>query len=121
MSKTHPLILIAGFIHDVRALLGPEQSNDNEPPTDFSDSVLFTSTTRYRLYSKTAENRTPGTADSNCAKPCKAYSAPSLPTYPHPGGLPLIRHAIGTDATAAFFGGVYEHGWGAHEVSCCFG
>lgn len=36
----------------------------------------------------------------------------------HPGGAHLIKRAIGTDATTAFFGGVYDHSNAAHNVSC---
>ena len=104
MSKTHPLVLIAGFIHDVRALLGPDPNGSSEDD-DFSDSYLSTSTKR--------TFKSLSVLDSS---PIKSYSVPALPSYPHPGGLPLLRHAIGTDASASFFGGVYEHGWGAHEV-----
>ena len=35
----------------------------------------------------------------------------------HPGGEPLLRKHIGKDATAAFFGGVYNHSNAAHNVS----
>ncbi|CED83656.1 Delta 9 fatty acid desaturase [Phaffia rhodozyma] len=34
----------------------------------------------------------------------------------HPGGAHLIKRAIGTDATAAFFGGVYDHSNAAHNL-----
>ncbi|KAL1407987.1 stearoyl-CoA 9-desaturase [Vanrija albida] len=34
----------------------------------------------------------------------------------HPGGANLIKKAIGTDATAAFFGGVYDHSNAAHNI-----
>ena len=34
----------------------------------------------------------------------------------HPGGAHLIRRAIGTDATTAFFGGVYDHSNAAHNL-----
>ena len=34
----------------------------------------------------------------------------------HPGGRVLIERAIGTDATTAFFGGVYEHSSAAHNL-----
>ena len=37
--------------------------------------------------------------------------------HPHPGGRELIERAIGTDATTAFFGGVYMHSNAAHNVS----
>jgi len=35
----------------------------------------------------------------------------------HPGGELLLRKYIGKDATAAFFGGVYNHSNAAHNVS----
>ena len=35
----------------------------------------------------------------------------------HPGGRHLLRQYIGKDATAAFFGGVYNHSNAAHNVS----
>lgn len=34
----------------------------------------------------------------------------------HPGGAHLIKRAIGTDATTAFFGGVYDHSNAAHNL-----
>ena len=34
----------------------------------------------------------------------------------HPGGAHLIKRAIGTDATTAFFGGVYDHSNAAHNM-----
>jgi len=34
----------------------------------------------------------------------------------HPGGAHLIKKAIGTDATTAFFGGVYDHSNAAHNL-----
>jgi stearoyl-CoA desaturase (Delta-9 desaturase) len=34
----------------------------------------------------------------------------------HPGGKQFIAKMIGKDATTAFFGGVYEHSNGAHNV-----
>jgi len=34
----------------------------------------------------------------------------------HPGGANLIKRAIGTDATTAFFGGVYDHSNAAHNL-----
>ena len=34
----------------------------------------------------------------------------------HPGGAHLIKRAIGTDATVAFFGGVYDHSNAAHNL-----
>lgn len=34
----------------------------------------------------------------------------------HPGGSHLIKRAIGTDATTAFFGGVYDHSAFAHNL-----
>ena len=35
----------------------------------------------------------------------------------HPGGRALLTAAIGKDATAPFFGGVYNHSNGAMNVS----
>ena len=35
----------------------------------------------------------------------------------HPGGERLLRKYIGKDATAAFFGGTYDHSNSAHNVS----
>ena len=35
----------------------------------------------------------------------------------HPGGRHLLVKKIGTDATTAFFGGVYNHSNAAHNVS----
>jgi stearoyl-CoA desaturase (delta-9 desaturase) len=37
-------------------------------------------------------------------------------TEDHPGGAHLIKRAIGTDATTAFFGGVYDHSNAAHNM-----
>ena len=37
-------------------------------------------------------------------------------TEDHPGGAHLIKRAIGTDATTAFFGGVYDHSNAAHNL-----
>ncbi|KAL7416327.1 hypothetical protein BDY24DRAFT_379311 [Mrakia frigida] len=34
----------------------------------------------------------------------------------HPGGAHLIKRAIGTDATTAFYGGVYDHSHAAHNL-----
>ncbi len=34
----------------------------------------------------------------------------------HPGGAHLIKRAIGTDSTTAFFGGVYDHSNAAHNL-----
>jgi stearoyl-CoA desaturase (delta-9 desaturase) len=34
----------------------------------------------------------------------------------HPGGAHLIKRSIGTDATTAFFGGVYDHSNAAHNL-----
>jgi stearoyl-CoA desaturase (delta-9 desaturase) len=34
----------------------------------------------------------------------------------HPGGAHLIKRSIGTDATTAFFGGVYDHSNAAHNM-----
>lgn len=68
-SRTRPLILVAGFVHDVSSLL--------------SDNV-------------------DGSGNKNA--------------HPHPGGRELIERAIGTDATTAFFGGVYMHSNAAHNV-----
>lgn len=34
----------------------------------------------------------------------------------HPGGAHLVKRAIGTDATTAFFGGVYDHSAFAHNL-----
>ncbi|TXT06018.1 hypothetical protein VHUM_03779 [Vanrija humicola] len=34
----------------------------------------------------------------------------------HPGGAHIIKKAVGTDATAAFFGGVYDHSNAAHNL-----
>lgn len=56
-SKERPLVLIAGFIHDV---------------SSFIDE--------------------------------------------HPGGRHLLAKNVGKDATAAFFGGVYDHSNAAHNV-----
>jgi len=56
-AKTRPLVLIAGFIHDV---------------SSFMDE--------------------------------------------HPGGRHLLRKNVGKDATAAFFGGVYDHSNAAHNL-----
>ena len=38
----------------------------------------------------------------------------------HPGGKHLLQQNIGKDATAAFFGGVYNHSNAAHNVSSRF-
>lgn len=38
----------------------------------------------------------------------------------HPGGAHLIVKFIGKDATAAFFGGVYDHSNAAHNVCPSF-
>lgn len=38
----------------------------------------------------------------------------------HPGGRALLAAAVGKDATAPFFGGVYEHSNAAKNVSGCF-
>jgi stearoyl-CoA desaturase (Delta-9 desaturase) len=35
----------------------------------------------------------------------------------HPGGEALVRSASGKDATASFFGGIYDHSNAAHNVS----
>ena len=35
----------------------------------------------------------------------------------HPGGAHLLTKYVGEDATAAFFGGVYDHSNAAHNVS----
>lgn len=37
----------------------------------------------------------------------------------HPGGAVLLKKNIGKDATTAFFGGIYDHGHGAHNVRSC--
>lgn len=34
----------------------------------------------------------------------------------HPGGAHLVKRSIGTDATTAFFGGVYDHSNAAHNL-----
>jgi len=34
----------------------------------------------------------------------------------HPGGREILQRSIGTDATAAFFGGVYDHSHAAHNL-----
>ncbi|TDL29085.1 delta 9-fatty acid desaturase protein [Rickenella mellea] len=34
----------------------------------------------------------------------------------HPGGTALLKSAVGTDATASFFGGVYDHSHAAHNL-----
>lgn len=34
----------------------------------------------------------------------------------HPGGAVLLKKNIGKDATTAFFGGIYDHGHGAHNL-----
>lgn len=34
----------------------------------------------------------------------------------HPGGANLVKRTIGTDATVAFFGGVYDHSNAAHNL-----
>ena len=37
----------------------------------------------------------------------------------HPGGTNALLAYVGKDATAAFFGGVYDHSNAAHNVSFC--
>lgn len=39
----------------------------------------------------------------------------------HPGGAKYLETHIGKDATAAFFGGVYDHSNAAHNVSTSLG
>lgn len=38
----------------------------------------------------------------------------------HPGGRDILQRTVGTDATAAFFGGIYDHSHAAHNVSLHF-
>ena len=38
----------------------------------------------------------------------------------HPGGTLLLKKNIAKDATTAFFGGIYDHGHGAHNVRLSF-
>lgn len=38
----------------------------------------------------------------------------------HPGGRELLEKSLGTDCTASFFGGVYEHSNAAHNVRTRF-
>ena len=40
--------------------------------------------------------------------------------HEHPGGAELITRRRGTDATAAFCGGVYDHSNAAHNVRLSF-
>ncbi|KLO17514.1 delta 9-fatty acid desaturase protein [Schizopora paradoxa] len=34
----------------------------------------------------------------------------------HPGGRDILQRSVGTDATAAFFGGIYDHSHAAHNL-----